>query len=75
MISKEKLIELAKKRGLDILEETAGEVAQLALDIVDEVVKDTDTPIDDLVWAPLEGTIRTKVAEFVDQIDGEKDVE
>lgn len=75
MIDKNKIVELAKKRGLDIAEDTAQNLAALSLDIVDEIVKDTETPIDDLVWEPIEGTVRKKVAELVDKIDGEKDIE
>ena len=73
MIDKNKIIELAKKRGLDIAEDAAQNLATVAVDIVNEIVTQTDTPIDDLVWAPMEQTVRTKLPEMIDGIDGEKD--
>ena len=73
MIDKNKIMELAKKRGLDIAEDAAQNLATVAVDIVNEIVTQTDTPIDDLVWAPMEQAVRTKLAEMIDGIDGEKD--
>ena len=74
-LEKQTIIDLAKKRGLDIAEETAQNVGALALDIVGEIIKQTPNTIDDLAWAALEKQAREQLAKLIDKIDGEKDVE
>jgi len=66
------VIELAKKRGLDLAEETAGNLAELALDIVGLLIGKSETKYDDLVWAAIEGKARDALADLVDKIDGEE---
>lgn len=75
MIDKTKIAELAKARGLNVAEDAAGQLAELAVDIVNVVVTDSDTPIDDMLWLPMEKKVREELLKLVDKIDGEKDVE
>lgn len=68
---KEKLMQLAKDRGLDIAEETLENLCHLGVDIVEVLVKETETPIDDMVFASVEA----KAREAIDKIDLDKDGE
>jgi flagellar biosynthesis/type III secretory pathway protein FliH len=70
-MDKQRIIELAKARGLEVLEKTAGELGQLAIDIVGEVIKETPNQIDDLVWMALEKSAREQMEKLVDKIDGQ----
>jgi len=58
----EKLIEMAKKRGLILAENSitqgAKGIAHLAIDILEELVKETTTPIDDVAFAAVQGVAR-----------------
>lgn len=72
-IDKDALIALAKKRGLDIAEDAVQNLAELALDVVGEIVKSTKNTYDDMIWAGVEGKAREQVRELVDKIDGEDD--
>jgi len=62
MLDKAKLIEMAKVRGLvlaeEALEQGAKGIAHLAIDIIEELVKGTDTPIDDVAFAAVSGVAR-----------------
>lgn len=69
---KKEVIELAKKRGLDLAEETAGELAELALDVIGAVIKKSSNAYDDLIWTALEGKAREVLADLIDKIDGEE---
>jgi flagellar biosynthesis/type III secretory pathway protein FliH len=71
IMDKQRIIELAKARGLEVLEKTAGELGQLAIDIVGEVIKETPNQIDDLVWMALEKSAREQMEKLVDKIDGQ----
>jgi hypothetical protein len=73
-MNKERLKELAKKRGLDIAEEAAGNLGELAIDILKEVVAETENAVDDVVFASLESIARAELAKLVDKIDGEQDL-
>lgn len=67
MIDKNKIIELAKSRGLDIVEETIENLCHLGVDIVKELAK--ASPIALAVLASLEPTVR-KAIDAID-IDGD----
>jgi hypothetical protein len=62
---KEKVLELAKLRGLEIAESAAKELALLSLDVLKLVVKESENLIDDVVLASLEG----KIKEMIEGID------
>ena len=69
MLDGEKLLELAKIRGV-VLSEDVGEqalrgFANLAIDILEELVKDTETAIDDVAFAAVQGVAR----EMADKIE------
>jgi flagellar biosynthesis/type III secretory pathway protein FliH len=70
-MDKQRIIEMAKARGLEVLEKTAGELGQLAIDIVGEVIKETPNQVDDLVWMALEKSAREQMEKLVDKIDGQ----
>lgn len=69
MLDKEKLLELAKNRGIDLGEEVAEKAlkgfAHLSIDIIEALVKDTENAIDDLAFAAIEKTAR----EMADKIE------
>lgn len=67
---KAELIALAKIRGLDIAEDLAGELAELAFDVVGLVVNKSETKYDDMIWSAVSGKARELMAELVDKIDG-----
>jgi histidinol phosphatase-like enzyme len=71
IMDKQRIIEMAKARGLEVLEKTAGELGQLAIDIVGEVIKETPNQVDDLVWMALEKSAREQMEKLVDKIDGQ----
>ena len=62
MLDKKKLIEMAKTRGIllaeDSLESGAKGLAHLALDIIEELVKQSETKMDDLILMPVIGPAR-----------------
>ena len=62
---KEKVLELAKLRGLEIAESAVKELAFLSLDVLKLVVKESENVIDDVVLASLEG----KIKEMIEGID------
>jgi hypothetical protein len=70
-MDKQRIVELAKVRGLDVLENAAGEIGNLALDIVGEFIKETPNQIDDMVWMALEKSAREQLSKLVDRIDGQ----
>lgn len=70
-MDKQRIVELAKVRGLDVLENAAGELGQLALDIVGEIIKESPNQIDDMVWMALEKSAREQLSKLVDKIDGQ----
>jgi len=69
---KKALVEMAKKRGLDVAEDAAGNLAELAIDVVKELVKATENTYDDMIFAALEGKAREALGDLVDKIDGEE---
>jgi hypothetical protein len=71
IMDKQRIIELAKVRGLDVLENTAKETGHLALDIVAEIIKESPNQIDDMIWAALEKSAREQLDKLVDKIDGQ----
>lgn len=71
-MDKAKLLELAKKRGLDIAEDAVESLGELALDLVGELVKSSKNSYDDLIWAGIEGKAREELKKLIDKIDGEE---
>jgi|VirMetMinimDraft_7_1064189.scaffolds.fasta_scaffold513604_2 hypothetical protein len=65
------LLDMAKKRGLDIAEESAGALGQLALDIVGHYANQNKYA--KMLWAGVEDDVRKGLANLVDKIDGEVD--
>lgn len=70
---KKEMLELAKGRGLDLAEDFAGELGELAIDIVGRVVALSENKYDDMIYAALEGKAREALAGLIDKIDGEDD--
>lgn len=69
---KAKLVEMAKKRGLDLAEDAAEGLAELALDVVGELVSKSENTYDDMIWAAMKGKAEEALKELVDKIDGEE---
>jgi len=69
-MDKERLIEMAKDRGLEVAEESIESIGQLAIDIVSEVVKESENKIDDVVWASVEEKARLAVTKLDLNKDG-----
>lgn len=65
----ERLLELAKARGIDLGEEVANQLAKggahLIIDLFGELVKETENAIDDVAFAAIEKTAR----EMADKIE------
>jgi len=70
---KERLIELAKKKGLVIAEDAIQDFAELIFEGLDIIVEETDTKLDDAIYAPLKGYAKKAIDELIDKIDGEKE--
>lgn len=66
----ERIVELAKKRGLDIAEETAQQLGQLCLDILGEYAGENRYMA--MFWAAVENDLRKELRELIDKIDGEE---
>lgn len=66
---KEIIIAKAKARGIEAGEEIAKELVGLAFDIVEDVIKESGTKIDDAALPVIEG-LKVKAMELVDKIDG-----
>lgn len=67
---KEEIKALAKARGLDIAEDAASNLGDLALDIIDLVVSKSENLYDDMVWGAVKGKVKEKMDEAIDKIDG-----
>lgn len=67
----EKILELAKKRGLDIAEESVQALGQLALDIIGEYA--IQNKYMKMLWVAVETDLRKELIELIDKIDGEDD--
>lgn len=67
------LLEMAKKRGLDIAEDSLQSLGQLALDIVEHYAQQNKYA--KMLWVGIEDEVRKGLIEQIDKIDGEKDVE
>lgn len=65
----EKLLEMAKSRGIilaeDSLEKGAQGLAHLAIDIIEELVEQSENAIDDVAFAAIQNTAR----EMADKIE------
>ena len=68
---KEIIIAKAKDRGIEAGEEIAKELVDLTFDIVEEVIKATDTKVDDAALPVIAG-LRVKAMALVDKIDGKE---
>lgn len=68
-LDKAKILDLAKGRGLALTEEVAEQLAKggahLLLDLLEEMAKQTDTPVDDMIIAAAMGPAR-KMADAID---------
>lgn len=71
-MEKKELLELAKKRGLDVAEEAVESLGELALDIVGHVIKASKNSYDDMIWMAVEGKAREELKKLIDRIDGEE---
>jgi hypothetical protein len=67
---KKEVLVMAKARGLDLAEDAAGDLAELALDIISFIIDKSENSYDDLIWVAVESKVREVLAKLVDKIDG-----
>ena len=68
----DKVLQMAKERGLDILEDSVENLGELALDIVGLMIKESKNNYDDMIWMAVEGKAREELKKLVDKIDGKE---
>jgi hypothetical protein len=68
---KAEIKELAKKRGLDIAEDSVGNIKDLAIDVISLIVEKSSNKYDDMIWSAIKGKVDEKFDELIDKIDGE----
>ena len=71
-MDKDKVLQMAKERGLDILEDSVENLGELALDIVGLMIKESKNSYDDMIWMAVEGKAREELKKLVDKIDGKE---
>lgn len=64
------ILEMAKKRGLDIAEESVQALGQLTLDIVGHYAQQNKYA--KMLWVGVEDDLRKELIELIDKIDGEE---
>lgn len=64
----EKIKEMLKSKGKDELLEFAEDMAELGYECIKIVVNESETKMDDIVLASLDGVIK----EYIDKIDGKE---
>lgn len=62
---KEQLLELAKKRGIEIAEDALKELGMLVIDVAELAAKESENKIDDVLIAALKGELLS----MIDKID------
>lgn len=70
-MDKDKLLELAKNRGLEFGEEAIEQALHMAADLIGEIVKSTENSYDDLIWMGIEGKVREQIPKIDFNKDGE----
>ena len=68
---KTELVTLAKAKGLDIAEDAAGKLVEVAFDVVEMVIAKSENTYDDMIFAAVKGKAKEMVKELVDKIDGQ----
>ena len=71
-MDKDKVLQMAKERGLDILEDSVENLGELALDIVGLMIKESKNSYDDMIWMAVEGKAREELKKLVDKIDSKE---
>ena len=71
-MDKDSVLQLAKERGFDILEDSVESLGELALDIVGLMIKESKNNYDDMIWMAVEGKAREELKKLVDKIDGKE---
>ncbi len=71
-MDKDKLLQLAKERGLEVAEEAVESLGELALDIVGLMIKESKNSYDDMIWMAVEGKAREELKKLIDKIDGKE---
>lgn len=61
---KEQIIALAKQRGKEVGTKALKDLGYLTIDILDLVVKESKTPIDDVMFAAVKDVLKAKVEEI-----------
>ena len=69
---KKQVVEMAKAKGLVVAEEAAGDIQDLAFEIVDLVVKLTKNTYDDMIWGAVKGKADEMLDSLIDKIDGQE---
>lgn len=71
-MDKDKLLQLAKERGLEVAEEAVESLGELSLDIVGLMIKESKNSYDDMIWMAVEGKAREELKKLIDKIDGKE---
>jgi len=69
---KEKLLELAKVKGLVLAEDTAEKMVEFIFEGLDIVVAESENKIDDGLYMALKPMMMQAIEKLVDKIDGEE---
>jgi hypothetical protein len=70
---KEKLLELAKVKGLVLAEDTAEKMVEFIFEGLDIVVAESENKIDDGLYMALKPMMMQAIEKLVDKIDGEEE--
>ena len=70
-MDKKKLVEILKKNGLNIAEDTAILAVKSIFKAIPEIVKETENKVDDLL-IPLISVVEPSILKLLDKIDGEE---
>lgn len=69
---KKKIVDLAKAKGLNIAEDAAQDLQDLAFEIITEIVALTENTYDDMIWAAVKGKADELLDGLIDKLDGEE---
>ncbi len=69
---KKEVIALAKAKGLNIAEDAAGDIQDLAFEVIDLIVKLTKNTYDDMIWMAVKGKADEMLDSLIDKLDGQE---
>jgi hypothetical protein len=71
MSTKNDILEMAKKRGLDLAEDSVQALGQLAVDVLGQYANQNKYA--KMLWVAVEDDLRKELVDLIDKIDGEDD--